>query len=292
MIGVVGAAAEQVLEQVVAHAVEHQVDGEGTALVHLLREVAIPGLAVAGKLLLGLALQLGHILGIELLEQQPHLLQHPIQSPGRGQRIALVTLVAQYPLGAPAIGGPAEAEHLDPILGFEAGRPLQHILQIVVEAMDEQQQVLAGLELLFARPCAGAALQQLARHIGAGRVAGGGIQPHALGHLGGDLVGQQVQLPFVSLAAGLRQSQLIRACLRPVAEDAKGALAPLVHHTVGHYKHSALLLSCPRQVVSDSFEILTDGEEPSRDPATLPWGRNDKGHPKMALVDSGGHGAP
>ena len=27
--------------------------------------------------------------------------------------------------------------------------------------MDEQQQVLAGLELLFARPCAGTALQQL-----------------------------------------------------------------------------------------------------------------------------------
>nr|WP_264082647.1 hypothetical protein [Aeromonas caviae] len=243
LVGVVGGAAQQVLEQVVAHAVQQQVDGEGAALVHLLGEVAIPGLAVVGELLLGLLFQLRHILAVEFVEQPLHLLQHPVKGPGRGQGIALVALVAQHAPGAAAIGGPAEAEHLDAIPGLEPRGPLQHIVKIVVEAVYEQQQVFAGLELLLGRAAGpGAALQQLARHIGAGRVGEVGVKADAGGHLGGDLIRQQVQLPLLALTPGLGEAQFVGALCGFVAKDLAGGLALLVDHPVGDDKHGVLLV--------------------------------------------------
>ncbi|MNE90047.1 hypothetical protein D3C80_1875210 [compost metagenome] len=78
-------------------------------------------------------------------------------------------------------------------------------------------------------------------YIGAGRVIGAGIQSHTLGHFGGNLVWQQIQLPSVSLAVGLGQSQFIRACFRLVAKDLTWGITLLIDHTVGDDKHGVLL---------------------------------------------------
>ena len=109
--------------------------------------------------------------------------------------------------------------------------------------MYEQQQVFAGLELLLGRAAGpGAALQQLARHIGAGRVGEVGVKADAGGHLGGDLIRQQVQLPLFALTPGLGEAQFVGALCGFFAKDLAGGLALLVDHPVGDDKHGVLLV--------------------------------------------------
>ena len=97
------------LEKIVAHAVQHHVDGERTALFRLFGDELIPPFRVVGETVLSFGGDVFKLLTIEFIEVIMDCDQRPVQRPGRRPRIALVALVVEHTLAPPPLAGQLNA---------------------------------------------------------------------------------------------------------------------------------------------------------------------------------------
>lgn len=242
-----GAGVEQVLVEVVAHAVEHEVDGVGALLLGEFGEAGVAGLAVffvgfpsgvedalaAGG---GEAFEILGGFGEGAVEGADGLL-------GRGFVVAVVE-----DAGAAGVGGPAEGDDLDAVAVFEAHGAANDVGEVVVEAVDEEQEVAAlsaGAALLLG--LGGRLRQDLMSDVDAAVDGVGRVEAHAFEpdvgdfcfppESGGQFVGDELNLGLLRRAGDFDDAEFVGGfAIQPVGEKGQAGFRG-VDFPVGDNEH-------------------------------------------------------